>query len=303
MSNKYQVSAFNQILFTLTTDYTNLIGQSFFKERYDLLELAKNSVRYLWLSPRKSSQMEFFKFETASVFTLFLYFFSAGFIAVPLRTTGQIIDKEISQYTYGGSGPISEIKPAKLNPNALHIYSEPEWQTGKINFYGNETLVNIPLRYDIIRNRLVLLIEEELKTLHGRHIRSFEWFLSAQNRKVLYLNCKELMFKDEELTGFLEVLVEGKNSLYCHKVIKIFQGNSSTSLTGSHRKDDIYLVDKYYTMQEGFIVPLPKKRKELLNYFGDHRADIKDFINKNGLLMKRKTDLIRIFEYYNQIDN
>lgn len=244
--------------------------------------------------------MIFFNFKISAT-ALYLFLISEACFTTSIRALGQIVDKEISQYIYGGSGPISEIKPVKLNPNALHIYSEPDWQTGKINFYGEGNLVNVPLRYDIIRNRLVLQMEDELKILHGRHVRSFEWLLPALNRKIIYMNCGEFMFKDKEITGFLEVLVEGKHSLFCHKVVKIFQGNSSTSLSGSHRKDDIYLIDHYYTMRGGFIVPLPKKKRELLDFFGEHEAGINKYIKQNGLLIKRKTDLIKIFAYYNQL--
>lgn len=251
----------------------------------------------------ESTQMIFFKFYNSEITPLLIVLVAMAFTTVSIRAEGQIIDKEISQFTYGGLGAISEIKPARLNPNALHIYANPDWQTGKINSYGNETLENVPMRYDIIRNRLVLLVENDLKALYGRHVRSFEWLVSSQNRKVVYINCEEFMFKEEDLTGFLEVLAEGEYSLFSHKVIKIFQGNSSTSLSGSHRKDDIYALDHYYTMQEGFVVSLPKKRKALFDFFSEYETEIKKFINKNGLLLKRKPDLIKIFEYLNKLSS
>lgn len=214
----------------------------------------------------------------------------------------QIVDKNPNLFLSRSNGLIPEVTPLRQDAGAIKMFLEDDWYIGDVKSFEDEFIINKPLKYEIIRNRLEMQINGQIMGLSHRHVKSFEWFNVTDNRRAVFLNCKDLLFQDAQLIGFLEILSEGKITLSGHKTVKIFQGNSSTSVSGSHRKDDVFIKEQfYYSIDGGLITLLPKKRRDILKIFGDKKETVKQFLNWNGLVFKRKEDLVKIFDFYNTL--
>ena len=233
---------------------------------------------------------------------IFSLIFNLMILGLCQNLNGQIVDKNPNLFLSRSNGLIPEVTPLRQDADVMKMFLEDDWYIGDVKSFEGEFIINKPMKYEIIRNRLEMQIDGQIMGLSHRHVKSFEWFNVSDNRRAVFLNCKDLLFKDAGLIGFLEILSEGKITLSSHKTVKIFQGNSSTSVTGSHRKDDIFIKEQfYYSIDGGLIAQLPKKRRDILKIFKDKKDTIKQFVNWNGLVFKRKEDLIKIFDFYNTL--
>lgn len=203
-----------------------------------------------------------------------------------------------------GSKYFTEIKPKLENPNSKSYFYDNDWQIGSI-YDDEKTIVeNKPLKYDIVREWLEIRLNEDIMILPVRKIDSFEWYNTNANYKSKFLPANNFKMPYEENTlpvGFLEVLVDGEVKLLAHKNVRIFQANTSVSVTGSHRSHDIIYVTKFYLAKDDTLYPIHKRRKKNLHLFGEYSKKIKKFYKKNGLLTRRKPDLMQIILYYNSL--
>ena len=212
----------------------------------------------------------------------------------------QIVDKGPNIFLTSSNGLIPEVRPLPEDAGEIKLFLEDEWYIGDVKSFDREFIINKPLKYEIIHNRLEMQINGQTMGLSHNHVKSFEWFNVTDNRRAVFLNCKHLLFKDDQPVGFLEILSEGKITLSSHKTAKKFQRSRNSPAARGHKKDGFFVnVQFYYSVDGGLIMPLPNKRKELFRLFHDKKDVVKQFIAWNGLVFKQKEDLVKIFDFYN----
>ena len=217
---------------------------------------------------------------------------------------GQIVDKHPNMFLSSSNGLIPEAMPLPDDANTTKLFLEEDWYIGDVKSFEDEFIVNKPLKYEIIHNRLEMQINGQIMGLSHLYVKSFEWFNVTDNRRAIFLNCKDLLFKDSQPIGFLEILSEGRLTLSSHKTVKKSQrNNNKTSVTGDH-EDDVFIKEQlYYSKDGGLITLLPKKRKDIFKIFEDKKDTVKEFIHWNNLVFKQKEDLVKIFDFYNMLSS
>jgi hypothetical protein len=214
---------------------------------------------------------------------------------------GQDVDINPTRVYEGSNNILFELKPKITNPYSQFYYIVDKYHPGNILLFDSTKVTNVPMRYDIMRNRMEILFKDETKVLYARKIISFDWFNADLARNSVFVNCREYALTELDLKGFFEVLVDGPNTLLSHSSLKIFTTTSSISVSGSHRTSNIFKNENFYLKIDDGVIPLPKKRKQILALMPDHKDDIIKFARRKGLLFNRKKDLIAIFEYYNNL--
>ncbi|MGI9542856.1 MAG: hypothetical protein ACR2MX_06320 [Cyclobacteriaceae bacterium] len=224
-----------------------------------------------------------------------------SFIA-PSKTLAQDMEIDPTRVYEGSNNILFELKPKITNPYSQFHYIKDEYNPGTILLFDSAKIENVPMRYDIMRNRMEILLKDETKVLYARKIINFDWFDSDLSRKAKFVNCREYAMTDLDIKGFFEVLVEGDFTLLSHTALKIFTNTSSVSVSGSHRSSNIFKKENFYLQIDNKVTPLPKKRKKILALIPDQKEAIIKYSRKRGLLFNRKKDLIEIFEYYNTLN-
>ncbi len=62
------------------------------------------------------------------------------------------------------------------------------------------------------------------------------------------------------------------------------------------------LKDEIYIAKNNEAIELPKKKKDILNFFSHKSKEIELFAKKNKLSFKKSEDLIKIINYYNTLN-
>lgn len=218
----------------------------------------------------------------------------------------------------------SETKPSSAINNALDIYhdflaSESDIYNGKIyiqyyspayegipfldttkllngNIVYNKILYkDVPLMYDILKNKVVILTNGYMVELINDKINSF----SLNGRRFEKLEADFLGNGMEE--GLYEIVHHSHNNL----IIKNYKKNLREDLSSGKIVRSISDKNTFYIKTDDVFYKVSKK-KDVLNVYDKHRREIAHYIRKNNLRLNKKNinnyALAAIAEHYNQLE-
>ncbi|WP_281989989.1 hypothetical protein [Aquimarina aggregata] len=93
-------------------------------------------------------------------------------------------------------------------------------------------------------------------------------------------------------------------SVYKKHDLKITEPKEKDPMTGSSMTSGkIKLETIFFLEQDGIIVSLPTNKKEILITFQDKSDELKEFIKKEKLRLKKEEDLIKLVKHYSILKN
>ena len=181
-------------------------------------------------------------------------------------------------------------------------YLYPQWKRSAILLYdGNKLLEGFPIRYDIKADDLDVKSKNGVKVLAGKNVKSFIWVDSLLAEPTYFINAKEYKLNGVPLSGFFEVLVDGKAPLFKKMLVTVKKADYNVQLSIGSRDDKILKNPEYYYSTGDEVIESPSSNKKLLPMFGDMKSEMGRFIDENDLSAKNEDDLIMIFKHYNTL--
>jgi len=181
-------------------------------------------------------------------------------------------------------------------------YLSTNFSTSAILLYKDDDLITgYPMRYDIVANQLDIKFSGQIKVLEGNAVKSFLMIDSTQSDRSYFINAREYKLDGTPLTGFFEVLADGKAPLFKKVRVVIKKADYNEALAIGTRDDKILKQPEYYIGASSVVTELSSSKRKFLLMFGTRGEDIGKFIDDNALSIKRESDLVQIFKYYNTI--
>lgn len=213
----------------------------------------------------------------------------------------------LERLTYANGGNGNEMIYGVALPEGKVIgdtYLATNWRRSAILLYAAEKLLEgFSVRYDIRSDELDVKTDKGIKVLSGRDIRSFTWIDSLKAKPSFFINAKEFKNDGVPLTGFLEVLSDGKTPLFKKMNISVKKADYNVALSVGSRDDKILKHPGYYMLSgnQNEVVAIPATKKKLLLLFQAKSEEMEKYISANDLSVKKEDDLVKIFSYYNTI--
>ena len=190
-----------------------------------------------------------------------------------------------------------------LPPAALvgDSYLSENWMLSSVMLYQDEKLLEGYLtRYDISEDMIQFKTKNGVKVINGASVKSLVWIDTLSKSKSYFINAKE--YKDEEntqLSGFFEVLSDGRLPLFKKTGISIKKANYMVQFDVGSRDDVIQKSENYFYEQGGTVYKVPSTNKKVIQLFKGKEAEIKNFIQSNSLNISQQHHLQAVFEKYN----
>lgn len=192
------------------------------------------------------------------------------------------------------------IMPPAPGTKVSEVYVDVQWKRSSVALYGNDNLLDgFPVRYDLKANSLEFNVNNEVKVLDVRKVKSMVWLDSLSNYPHNFVNGKEFTLNNIPLTTLLEVLAEGKLNLYKQFTYWIRPPDFNPALNSGSPDERIYVTEHFLYGGDKILTEAPSKKKALPAIFGDQAAAVKNFMKERDLSASKENDLIAIFEYYN----
>lgn len=173
-----------------------------------------------------------------------------------------------------------------------YLYSE--WVDGMVKTTDSITLKSVPLKYDLVEDYLIAKVNGANMVLINKNLKNFSMLKNGRKQSFVPL---ELNGK----TGLYESLHQGKSNLYLKHSTKRVEKDGGNQAYGSGIAYDKFVYSsEYYAQLPGGEVEKFKNRKGwIVKYMGDGMGE---YIKSEKLDLKENADLIKLFEYYDSIN-
>ncbi|MEQ8364118.1 MAG: hypothetical protein RH948_14695 [Cyclobacteriaceae bacterium] len=180
-------------------------------------------------------------------------------------------------------------------------YLDTKWNPSSILMYGSEKIVEgYPVKYDIEGNAIEVLVGKQVKLVKVSQVESLVWYDSVTMIPRAFVNAKEYSEGGLELSGLLEVLVDGNIPLIKRTTIWIKQPDYVVAFDVGNKDTQINKREMFYYAKGKEIFEINKK-KQLIELFGDKGNEINRYIKVNQLNTKEQRGLEYTFLYYNSL--
>ena len=183
-----------------------------------------------------------------------------------------------------------------------NFYLDTQWNLASILLYRDQqVLEGFRVRYNINSNQFELMEPENnlVSTMPGLRVQNIVWMDSSYKVPRYFVNGMDFRDEGVPISGFFEVLVEGEIPLMRRTLAIFKESNYNTALMVGSRDDRIIKRNVYYYLKGKDLYPIPKKRKDIFQIFGDQAADMEAFAEKNSMDFKEKSTIFQLFTYYN----
>lgn len=186
-------------------------------------------------------------------------------------------------------------------------YLDSTWRTGSIKLFqkmgppGREgdSISNVPLRLDLHANELEVKIinSNEIRAVSGQQVR---FFTIEGNERRVFMSTRQ--FKSEDnLQGFVELVASGRISLVEYGKLNIIKPSYNEALGTGTKDTKITKSWQYYVVKGNTLFHIGNSKKKLLDAMRDRADDVEKFIKANDISLKSRTDLSKVFAYYNNL--
>lgn len=238
--------------------------------------------------------------KTLTLLFSFMIFFQISFsqelkvIQLPQQTRSPesttVIDG-VTTHTYSSGKKI----PVNGSP-----FLNDRFEMGKIELVNGKSSDDIFLRYNIAQDAFEILQKEDTLTIN----RPYEI-------KTILLGERSFIFdpylrkgEDRKFNGYFEVLTDGKLKIYK----KFRKEMSFDSFAGNYQGGSG--TKEYYYIDKNGIVAVPENNEpflirsagSFLKEIGEHKSELKSFIKKERIKFNKEEDVVKLAEYYNQLN-
>lgn len=180
--------------------------------------------------------------------------------------------------------------------NNSNFYLNPAWQSSFI-ITNNEKVYHFSGRMNALDNSIEVKLGEEIRTIHPDQLK----VVVIGTRTFLPVKGSEIDFTDQR-TVYLEVLSYGKVHLMVHYFYRSQTGVNNRLSPNTNGGSFKILPIHYYTKNGGNIDRLRTSKRKVLSLFGDQSEQVENYARDNRLHFSDDNDLVRIFDFYNGLD-
>ena len=159
------------------------------------------------------------------------------------------------------------------------LFFEQKWMDGTITDYQNNQF-QIPIRYRVYQEEMQVKHLDKIKALQVPQIKKVE--LNGN----IFITSKFVM-NEENFMSFFEVISDGE--------IQLLRKYEVIEKKGMYSTINILYSKKGYNPAE----KISFKKKDILNLMDEKKSDVQNFIKKEKINLKKSTDVIKLFEFYN----
>ena len=164
---------------------------------------------------------------------------------------------------------------------------------------GEELIEGYFTRYDLYKDEFEFRLQNnEVRVLPGSKVSNVVWIDSLKATPRFLTNCRNYLEDGVPLTGFIEVILEGKVNLYKKLRLEILKPDFNPALNVGSKDTRILKKELFYYNIDKDLIRI-KSRKSLHSLKRGNDKLIDDFIRKQGIKLNNEADLLKLFSFYN----
>ena len=231
-------------------------------------------------------------------------FYACFFLSVQFTLVGQdnlyfnrSLQDFASKMQLSGTEPGRRISSGAHSTVEGSVYLNDNFEKGEIFTSDNERFTGIPMRFNAYHGEIEVLMPD-----------SSVWSLSnrAEIIKIL-LNSSVLVYTkfitDEgEKSGYLVSVYDGKSLLFRRDYKVFLEGAPSNGIINEIPSKIVDRPKEFFIKTDTGLPRFFKTSKNLAEIFADQSAEIKSYIKKQKINLKKEDDLIKLMTFIDSIN-
>jgi hypothetical protein len=220
--------------------------------------------------------------------------------AIPPQMRSQIAMEQLNR---GATNQVGNVVYGLAAPPGRVVgdeYVDSNWNIGNVLMQSGDMLERYKVRFDLKSQMLEIEAMQGVKLLDYRMIKSVVWRETESQATRFFVNASAYKDEGTPLVGVLEVVVDGQVPLLRRHFLFVKQPDYVPALDVGSRDTKIYKKSTLMFATGTDLYEI-KGKKSLTTLFGEHASKMEEFMKVNDLGVKRDSDLIHVFEYYNSL--
>ena len=192
----------------------------------------------------------------------------------------------------------SKIKTDKISGSP---YFDDSFKTAQIGYFGEILKENIYIRYNAFSDEMEMAKSESQTSSEDALIKNKKVTCIINGYTYKYL--AYIKENQQPAVGYVKELFKGnKFSLYVRETKEYKEGvKAKSSLEGSFPPRFIDKTDYYIALGDGSLKQTKLSKKHIVNTLSSYEQEIKSFINLNKVKLKNSSDVIKLFNFLEEI--
>ena len=176
-------------------------------------------------------------------------------------------------------------------------YLNESFKKGEIYTSENDRFTGIPMRYNAYRGEIEVKMPD-----------STVWSLT-RNGSIMQVNLNDMVLvyrnflsDDGEKSGYLSLIYKGKSLLFRRDYKVFMEGVPSNGIINEIPSKIVDRPKEFYIQTDAGNPKFFKTSKDLSELRGNQSQEIKLFIKREKINMKKEADLIKLITYYDKIN-
>ncbi len=182
-------------------------------------------------------------------------------------------------------------------------YLSPQYMYGRVDIEDHPAIETL-LRYNVYTRELEMILGRDTSVV----VKPFLLKDFILNNRVFVYSLCITEKADQEYVGadYFEILSTGRLQLLANHYTEIETNSYATNYGGGGGDGRDYYVHKtslYYRNGDRTAArKLRRKKKEILELMGDRKQEVVKYIRDARLILRREEDLIKLFDFYNNLN-
>jgi len=237
---------------------------------------------------------------------LFIGFLTLGFVAqAQNRPTGYEAEQNLSTVGTNNSSTVVRLFDNRYQGMRGSPYLLTHWMQADITYANNKTEKDVPVKYDVYANRLVMRRPQGdsvvivSPTVSGFLLKDVN---SGKNR--VFSRFNDAKTDDSSLKEeLLEVLYEGKTALLVRYDKTILGASYQGAYNANRPYDELQDEKNYYLRKpDQTFVKTKLNKKQLLEHL-NATAELKKWVDTQKLDLKKEADVVRLLKEWEKTQN
>ncbi len=244
-------------------------------------------------------------FSAMKKLCLFLLFISgSSFITFAQSDTSQAPERVYINSP--GSYMITVEAGSGLEVPASKIEGSPYlWdknKTGQLFIEGNKVVRNFTFNYNVWRDQIEFADAGKNRVISKPGAIKKIAYNEEQALHYVPYEKKRFLLKNQVDTTFMELLVDGKVSLFKNPQCKLKDPDYNEALMVGDKNYKFVHGQSYYIQKDAKLLKKIKpKERRLFQLLTKKQDKVKNYIENNNLNLENEKDLARVFRYYNDL--
>lgn len=185
---------------------------------------------------------------------------------------------------------------------AQQYFPSEVWHEGRVSLLNGEELRG-KIKYNFEADVIQLSSNNTIQTYGARQLLAFEIFDEEYGRYRQFFALPYQVSTSYKVPMLFEVLYENTLTLLSRETVEQETVPQYTYYGPQYGSRQRLAYEYYFLSPDGEIARYSQKKDELYQIMAQHQAEMRQFIKTNRLKHDRRSDLVRITAYYNELMN